>query len=739
MAFGRPWRTEDYFSERIALNEESVWYGGPAARENPDALSALPRVRRLLLDGRVREAEELADNALTATPRNGRPYQALGELVITAQRDHADVSGYRRELDLARGIATTRYRHGKTRFESRAFVSAPDQVVVLDSETDGPELLNLHVYLRRRPFDGTVWRTGPDIVGIEGRAGPDGVRFCAALAVRLDGGRVRRSGQSLVIEGARRATLLVAAATTFNESEPRRICVARVRAARARLPEDLERRHVADHENLFGRVSLRLGEDSRLPTDARIARVRREGLAADPALVALQYQFGRYLTIAASRPGSLPTNLQGIWCDSMTPIWNCNYTINVNLQMSYWPAESGGLPECHLPLFAFFRRLVKEGRRTARKSYGCRGFVAHHTSDLWGDPAPTGGVYASALWPLGGAWLALHAWEHYRHGGDLRFLRDEGYPILREAARFFTDYLVRNAAGEWVAVPSVSPENFFLLPDGGKGKLCAGAAMDGQILREVFTAASSAAAELGLDAAERRVWLSRREGLPPTKINEHGRIHEWNDGQREADPGHRHVSHLFALFPGNEISPLTTPDLARAADATLRGKLRHKTDRTGWSQAWMANMFARLHDGDAAAARLERVLCEFTHPGLLGNCPPLNLDSNFGVSSAVAEMLLQSHRDELHVLPALPATWPDGEVRGLRARGGFEVALGWRAGRLARLEIRAAKAGRCRVRAPESMSSDLRIGSWIREGTWLVCGLEFAAGETRVLPPFPKS
>ncbi|MFH1497109.1 MAG: glycoside hydrolase N-terminal domain-containing protein, partial [Verrucomicrobiota bacterium] len=511
MVFGRPWRTEDYYSERIALNEESLWYGGPVRRENPDARAALPRVRRLLLEGRVREAEELADTAMTATPRNGRPYQALGELVITAQRDHADVRGYRRELDLARGVAVTRYRHGKTRFDSRAFVSAPDQVLVFDCEAQGVELLNLHVYLRRRPFDGTVWRAGSDIVGIEGQASSDGVRFCAALAVRQVGGSVRRSGQSLVIDGATRVTLLVAAATTFNESDPRRTCLARVRAARARLPDALERRHVADHEQLFGRVSLRLGKESRMPTDTRIERVRRQGLAVDPALVALQYQLGRYLTIAASRPGCLPTNLQGIWCDSMTPIWNCNYTLNVNLQMSYWPAESGGLAECHRPLFVFLRRLVEQGRRTAKESYGCRGFVAHHTSDLWGDPAPTGGVYASALWPFGGAWLALHAWEHFRYGGDRQFLREEGYPILREAARFFTEYLVRNATGEWVAAPSVSPENFFLLPDRGKGKLCAGAAMDGQILREVFSAASEAAAELGLDAAERRVWLSRRE------------------------------------------------------------------------------------------------------------------------------------------------------------------------------------------------------------------------------------
>jgi alpha-L-fucosidase 2 len=349
--------------------------------------------------------------------------------------------------------------------------------------------------------------------------------------------------------------------------------------------------------------------------------------------------------------------------------------------MSYWPSESAALPECHAALMGFLPRLVDRGQMTARRMYGCRGFVAHHTSDLWADTAPTGGVYASALWPFGGAWLALHAWEHFLYGRNTDFLRRTGYRILREAALFFSDYLTANSRGELVAVPSVSPENFFVLPTGGTGKACAGAAMDGQILRELFGAAIEASKILEVDEPARKRWKRELDSLPAVKTRPDGTLQEWEDFSEDVDPGHRHLSHLFALFPGSLITPETLPD-AEAARRTLERKLAHPNNRTGWSQAWMVNLFARLGLGEDAAACIDRIIEGFTHPSLMGNCPPLNLDSNFGLCSGIAEMLVQSHGGTIRLLPALPSAWKSGEVRGLRARGGIALSIRWIDGQL---------------------------------------------------------
>lgn len=713
--YGRPWNREDYFSERILLNEETLWFGGPSTRENTGSRRALPEVRRLLMQGKIYEAEYLADHSLTATPRNGSPYQPLGELVFTSEKNHSPTSNYRRELDLAKGIATVCYETLETRFTSRAFASAKDDVLVFEFEAEGQEHLDFHVYLRRRPFDGQMFRSGAKALGIEGQCGPDGVHYSAALAWKTVGGRARIRGQSLVVEGASSVTILVAAATSFQHLDPKKACLATLRRASKRSNSELERRHVEDFSELFSRVSITLGKGSRLPTDQRLKRIR-EG-ATDNSLHALLFQFGRYLMISSSRPGSLPTTLQGIWSDSMVPIWNCNYTINVNLQMSYWPAETTGLPECHQPLFDFLNRMLERGKKTAREMYGCRGFVAHHTSDLWADTTPTGGVYGSALWPFGGAWLALHAWEHFCFGEDREFLEKTAFPILREAGRFFEDYLIVNEKGELVAVPSLSPENWFLMPNGEKGKMCAGAAMDSQILRELFNALCKAGELLGLPDSERQIWAAIIARLPQIKTNRSRRIQEWNDPFEEKDPGHRHLSHLFALFPGTTISPLGDDcKIASAASRTLKEKLRHTTDRTGWSQTWMANLFARLLDGEMAMDCLRRVVAEFTHDSLLGLCPPLNLDGNFGYTSAVAEMLLQSHRNELHILPALPREWPSGEISGLRARGGITVSLKWQNGCLHTLNLYSEKAAQFVLRTPTEILPQAGIVSLSRAG-----------------------
>ncbi len=732
MVFGRPLRREDYYSERIVLNEESLWYGGENARENPDSANALAEVRRLLLEGRVKEAEYLADSSMTAAPRNGTPYQMLGELVFTARVEHEPVLNYRRELDLETGIATVCYETYGGLFTLRAFCSAVDGVLVIELSTDSKAGLDFHVYLRRRPFDGQSFREGRPEVGIAGQAGPDGVKFAAALRGDCEHGSIGVSGQSLVFEKVASARLLVAASTTWREPDPRSACLAALSKASKRSMGDLRSRHTRDFSTQFQSVSLRLGKETKGDTDERLQAVRKG--KSDSCLAALQFQFGRYLMISASRPGSLPATLQGIWCDSMTPIWNCNYTLNVNLQMTYWPAETTGLPRCHEPLFDFLDRLVERGRVTARRMYGCRGFVAHHTSDLRADPSPTGGVYASALWPLGGAWLALHVWEHYLFGRDLGFLRAKAYPILREAGRFFEDYLAENKRGQLVVAPSVSPENWFVLPDGERGKLCAGATMDSQILRGLFEALLEASEALGVDAKQRNTWRRILEKLPPSEIDATGRIREWVEPYAELDPGHRHLSHLYAVFPGSQISPLNDDgSLAKAARKGLQVKLQAATDLTGWNQAWMANMFARLLDAESAWACLQRIQQKFTHQSLLGDCPPLNLDGNFGFTSAVAEMLVQSHRGEIHILPALPKAWPEGEVRGLRARGGFTVSIAWKNGTATRVEVQSSLGGSIRLRSSVKLEGSAISGTAAKDKNGWIQELEIPAKKIVVL------
>lgn len=673
MIYGRPLRREDYFSERIPINEETIWYGGPANRINPDARAAFPRVQALMRENRIAEAEYLVDTAMTGMPRNGHPYQMLAELVLTARHDPTEVSDYQRELDLHTGMVRVAYQADSHPYTMEAFSSVPDNVVVVHLKSSDPKGLDFHAYLRRRPFDGSVIRDAPHTVGLIGQAGPDGVRYAVAVRAQTVGGTVSVSGQSVVIAGANEAILYIAACSTFRVDDPWQECRSVLDQAAETAADVLRARHVKEHARLFDRVTLSLGAPVAEPTDVRLQRVR-EG-EQDPDLMALHFQYARYLLMASSRPGCLPLNLQGLWCDQMTPIWNCNYTINVNLQMDYWPAEVCNLSECHLPLMDFLERLVENGKRTAQEMYGCRGFVAHHTSDLWADTAPTGGVYASAIWAMGGAWLALHAWERYRFTRDEAFLRERAYPILREAALFFCDYLTENEHGEQVMIPSLSPENRYLLPDGTMGKMSRGAAMDSQVLRTLFDAAITAAERIGEDPDLAVIWRRLAAALPPVRVNDAGLIQEWNEDLPEADPGHRHLSHLFALFPGDGMA-----SYEKAAAKTLAHKLSYETDRTGWSQSWMANLFARLQDGEGAWNCLDRILRKFTHPNLLNDCPPLNIDGNFGFASAVAEMLLQSHGNEIHLMPALPKAWPEGEVHGLRARGGVTVSMAWRDG-----------------------------------------------------------
>ncbi len=699
----------DMKHSRLALNEDSMWYGGPADRNNPDARANLEKVRALILAGRIPEAERLLPYAFSGTPDRMRAYQPLGDLHLTffygddslprntgsSHHDDTAYADYRRSLHLETAVHRVSYQANGVRYTRDTFISAPGDGLFVRIEADRPGAVCLDALLSRPVFWRRSWAVSGDTIALSGDLGAGGSTFCTMLRAQAVGGTVETIGNRIVVTGADSVMLVLSAATTFRHKDPEAECLRALDCAMAVLYEQALAKHIEDHRSLFGRMSLQLAGDASLdalPTDERLQRVRDGG--TDAGLEALYFAFGRYLLIASSRQGTLAANLQGIWNQEFQPPWGSGYTININTQMNYWPAEPANLSECHEPLFDLIRSMVENGRHTARAMYGCRGFAAHHNTDIWGDTAVQGFWIPGSFWALGAAWLCTHLWTRYQYSLDIDFLR-EAYPLMAEAALFVSDFLIE-VDGQLVTCPTASPENTYTLPSGVIGSICAGTTMDASIICDLFGACIDAADLLGTDRDFARTLVAQREKLPPLSIGKHGQIIEWMQDYDEKEPGHRHISQLYALYPSSQITLGDTPELAEAARTTLARRLSHGGGHTGWSRAWILCMYARLGDGDEAGEHLRQLLAYSTLTNLLDNHPPFQIDGNFGAVAGICEMLAQGSGERIQLLPALPSRWEAGEVNGLRLRGGITLGLSWTDGR-PRSATLEASAGDCTV------------------------------------------
>jgi alpha-L-fucosidase 2 len=703
----------DPASEKIQLNEETFWSGGPSRNDNPKALEALPKIRELIFNGKFKEAETMVNENML-TQLHGSKYQVVGDLVLNFP-GHENFTNYYRELDLERAVFKTSYQVDGVTYTREVFASQPDQVIVVKLSADKKKKLNFSAHLQgplqkeTRALDAqTLEMKGLSDTheGVEGQ-----VRFNTRAKISTKGGSTSAETAMINVKDASEVTILISMATNFvdyktltaNEVEK---CTNYLAAAEKVSYNKMLDRHVAAYQSYFKRSTFDLGtsQAAQQPTDVRIKNFAQ---GHDPELVSMYYQFGRYLLISSSQPGGQPANLQGIWNDSTNPAWDSKYTININAEMNYWPAEKCNLTELHEPLIKMVKELSETGRQTARDMYGCDGWVAHHNTDIWRISGVVDGAFWG-MWPMGGAWLSQHLWEPYLYNGDLKYL-ESVYPILKSACVFYQDFLIEEPTNKWLVVsPSISPEN----TPAGRPSICAGATMDNQLLFDLFSKTIKAARLLNQDAELMAEFQKILDRLPPMQIGQHGQLQEWIEDLDNPKDEHRHVSHLYGLYPSNQITPYATPELFDAARTTLI----HRGDvSTGWSMGWKVNFWARLLDGDHALKLIKDQLTLVdpvksgrnggTYPNFFDAHPPFQIDGNFGCTAGIAEMLMQSHDGAIHLLPALPSEWKAGEITGLRTQGGFEVSFKWSEGKVQSVEIKSSLGGNCRIRVPNALIS----------------------------------
>ncbi len=769
MVFGNP------ANERIQVNEESIWYGGTVNRNNPDMKENLPKIRELIFNGEISKAEKLMWFAMSGCPNSEHPFQTLGNITM-GQSGLGEISEYYRELDMGRAVCKVCFQAGDVQYSRETFISKPAECLVMRITANRPGRISLWAGLEREKYFDGIRGEQNDRIYLYGNLGRGSQEFGMKLCAVNKGGLVRTIGERLLVEDADEVLLLFTADTTYQHTKEEKQKALEVfmqsdfdltqimgveeksdfelaelkmqKGLQELLSQKMDERiaqagrkgyetvleeHEADYKALFDRMCFEIeGTEAfdELPTDKRIENAANQ---ADAGLSRLYFDYGRYLLISCSRPGGLPATLQGIWNKDMMPPWDSKYTININTEMNYWPAENCNLSECHEPLFDLVKKMVKNGRRTAREMYGCRGFVAHHNTDINGDTAPQDLWIPGTYWVMGAAWLCTHQWTHFQYTQDLEFLK-ESFPIMCEAALFFLDFLVEKD-GFLVTCPSVSPENTYILPSGEMGANGAGVTMDNQILRDLFTQCAEAYVilkaqglldervqqkliEAGITDAESFIKQVEEtcNRLIPTQVGKRGTILEWQEDYKEWEPGHRHISHLYGLHPSEQITMDGTPQLAEAARKTLEYRLANGGGHTGWSRAWIINHYAKLWDGETAYAHIEQLFAHSTYPNLFDKHPPFQIDGNFGATAAMAEMILQSSSERVVLLPALPKAWGTGFMKGLRMKGNACVDVFWENGRLKE----------CCIHANADLKTKIRYEN-------KVLSLEVAEGEVKVL------